>query len=411
MMKPPLNAILLGDSEIDEFRIAQRLESEGRPVDALRINTAEGFREALSARTWDLVVCGHTAPRRLAPAALALVREQGLDLPFIVVSEAIGAERAVEIMRSGAHDLVFQNELDRLAPAVERALEAAAQRRTQQEAEKARRNAEQELRNSHEELELRVRERTAELSAANERLRELDRLKSEFLATMSHELRTPLNSIIGFTSLVRQELTGPLNEEQKKQLGMVYNSGKHLLELINDLLDLSRIEAGRIQLDQEPFDFSSVVAEVVAQIKPLAQAKRLLLRPQVPPGIVPMIGDRRRCLQILLNLAHNAVKYTEKGSIDIIVRCEGALLRIHVIDTGPGIKPEQLGHLFEAFRQLDGTARRAYEGTGLGLYLCRKLLGLMQGEISAQSVYGQGTCFTVSLPRRLAGPDKHASLP
>ncbi|MFA5262575.1 MAG: ATP-binding protein [Opitutaceae bacterium] len=264
-----------------------------------------------------------------------------------------------------------------------------------------RKRGEESLRKSQSDLEQRVMERTAELTMANNRLRELDRLKSEFLATMSHELRTPLNSIIGFTSLVKEEIAGPINEEQRKQLGMVYSASKHLLGLINDLLDVSRIEAGHLRLDCTPFDFAGVVAETIAQIKPLALAKRIVLRPQLPPGALPMMGDRQRCIQVMLNLVHNAVKFTEKGSVDILARVATDNVKIDVLDTGIGIRPEQLGQLFEAFRQLDGSARRSYEGTGLGLYLCRKLLILMGGNITAHSVYGQGTRVSFNIPRRL----------
>jgi len=264
-----------------------------------------------------------------------------------------------------------------------------------------RKQGEEALRKAHDELDRRVRERTAELTAANNRLRELDKLKSEFLATMSHELRTPLNSIIGFTSLVKEGITGPLNDEQRKQLGMVYSASKHLLGLINDLLDVSRIEAGKISLNADAFDFAGVVAETVAQMKPLALAKRLAIRPQLPAGALPLLGDRRRCLQIMLNLVQNAVKFTEKGTIDIVVRTEAQHLRIDVIDTGIGIKPEFLDSIFEAFRQADGSAKRTHDGTGLGLYLCRKLLVLMNGTLTVHSVVGQGSRFSFTVPRQL----------
>jgi signal transduction histidine kinase len=242
------------------------------------------------------------------------------------------------------------------------------------------------------------------LVEANQRLEELDRLKSQFLATMSHELRTPLNSIIGFTGILRQGFAGPVNEEQKKQLGMVFGSAKHLLSLINDLLDLSRIEAGKVEIEAEPFDFVEVIAEAVQNLTPLAGQKNLHLATDLPDPVLEMVGDRKRCYQVLLNLANNAVKFTERGEVKISARLEGERLRVCVADTGIGIKPEQMGLLFEAFRQLDGTAKRLYEGTGLGLHLCRKLLALMGGEIGVESEFGKGSRFTFNLPRRLADP-------
>ncbi len=258
--------------------------------------------------------------------------------------------------------------------------------------------AKRELQRSYGELEARVRERTRELTLANERLKELDRLKSNFLATMSHELRTPMNSIIGFTGILQQELTGPLNDEQKKQVGIVFNSARHLLTLINDLLDLSRIDAGRITIEAKPFDFAGVIREVADILAPMIDPQRIVLTTDAAATRLEMTGDRKRCLQVLLNLANNALKFTPRGEVRIFARIGNGRLVAGVSDTGIGIREEQKGMLFEAFRQLDDTARRAYEGTGLGLHLCRKLLDLMGGEIHFESEYGRGSTFTFSLP-------------
>jgi len=201
------------------------------------------------------------------------------------------------------------------------------------------------LRRARDELEERVRERTAELVAANQRLEELDRLKSQFLATMSHELRTPLNSIIGFTGILRQGFAGPVNDEQKKQLDLVFGSAKHLLSLINDLLDLSRIEAGKVDIEREPFDFVEVIQDVVQNLTPMAGQKNLRLATDLPGQAIEMVGDRKRCFQVLLNLANNAVKFTDRGEVKITAGIEGDRVRVCVADTGIGIKPEQMGML------------------------------------------------------------------
>ncbi len=265
-----------------------------------------------------------------------------------------------------------------------------------------------ERKRARDQLEERVRERTADLVQANERLEEMDRLKSQFLATMSHELRTPLNSIIGFTGILRQGFAGPVNAEQKKQLELVFASAQHLLSLINDLLDLSRIEAGKVEVERQPFDFAAVVADVVQNLTPMARQKQLSLVAELPAPAVPMVGDRKRCYQVLLNLVNNAVKFTHRGGVKITAGVQPDQLRVTVADTGIGIKPEQMGLLFETFRQLDGSAKRLYEGTGLGLYLCRRLLTLMGGEISVESEFGHGSRFTFTLPRRLArAPEAH----
>ncbi len=261
-----------------------------------------------------------------------------------------------------------------------------------------RREAEAAVRDARDNLEVKVAARTRELADANERLQELDRLKSQFLATMSHELRTPLNSIIGFTGILRQGLAGPLNPEQLKQLGMVNYSAKHLLGLINDLLDLSRIESGKMETVTERFPLNALVDEVIQTLKPIADQKDLILRSELPASEIELHSDRRKCFQILLNLTNNAVKFTEHGSVIITVQIGPDEVALTVSDTGIGVKPESMERLFEAFRQVDGSARRVYEGTGLGLYLCKQLTTMLGGRISAESEFGFGSRFTFTLP-------------
>jgi len=251
-----------------------------------------------------------------------------------------------------------------------------------------------------------------ELAEAKERAEAADRIKSAFLATMSHELRTPLNSIIGFTGILLQNLAGPLNDEQKKQMGMVRGSAQHLLSLINDVLDISKIEAGQFEVHAEPFDLRGVIEKAAAVMKPAAEKKGVALTVAVGPGVGSIIGDRRRVEQVLLNLLSNAVKFTERGSVALSAavvpeyRPPGAdpaskpvpAVRCTVADTGIGIRPEDLKGLFQPFRQIDTGLARKNEGTGLGLAICRRLADLMGGEIIAESAPGQGSTFAFTLP-------------
>ena len=259
---------------------------------------------------------------------------------------------------------------------------------------------EEALQRSHNELEIKVAERTRELSRANIQLKEVDRLKSEFLATMSHELRTPLNSILGFVGIILQGIAGEINEEQKKQLSMVYNSAKHLLSLINDILDLSRIESGKMEISATGFKIEEVISEVVQTVSPMISQKGLRIVTKIPEGTPEIYNDRKKILQILLNLVNNAMKFTNTGEIIINCTLYNHNLEVAVSDTGIGIKKEKIDHLFEAFRQVDGTAQRRYQGAGLGLYLCRKLVTLLGGKIWVKSQYGKGSRFTFTLPLR-----------
>ncbi len=238
-----------------------------------------------------------------------------------------------------------------------------------------------------------------ELAIAKEHAEAADRLKSAFLATMSHELRTPLNSIIGFTGIILQGIVGPLNDEQKKQLNMVKGSAQHLLSLINDVLDISKIEAGQLQIAYENFDLRSVIEKVVETARPLAGKKGLNLSYAISPEIATITADRRRVEQILLNLISNAVKFTETGSVKIECEPEGDMIEIRVVDTGIGIKKEDMQTVFQAFGQIDSGMTRKYEGTSLGLSICKRLVELMGGQIQLTSEWGSGSTFSFSLPK------------
>jgi signal transduction histidine kinase len=274
-----------------------------------------------------------------------------------------------------------------------------------------RRQAADALREANARLEARVLERTRELALQKEHAQSADRLKSDFLANMSHELRTPLNSIIGFTSLLLKELAGPLTSEQSKQLGMVRGSALHLLALINDVLDISKIEAGQLEIRAEPFDVKAALQKVMATVEPLAEKKGLHLYLLSDADLGIMVSDQRRVEQVLLNLLTNAVKFTAQGVITLFAELtsidpskEGdghaRLLRLRVADTGIGISASDMRTLFQPFRQIDSGLARRHEGTGLGLAISRRIAELLGGSIHAESTPGAGSSFTFTLPWR-----------
>jgi len=240
-----------------------------------------------------------------------------------------------------------------------------------------------------------------ELMEARDAAESANRVKSAFLASMSHELRTPLNSIIGFTGIILNELAGPLNLEQKKQLKMVKGSSHHLLNLINDVLDISKIEAGEVEVSKDKFSLRLVIAQVVESLRPLAEQKGLCLSAQISPEVDMLVSDERRFRQVFINLVNNAIKFTEKGEVRIVCRTRDSRIEVEVTDTGIGIREEEMDKLFKPFQQLDiGTSRR-YEGTGLGLSVCKRILDVLGGTIQVKSQFGKGTTFAFTLPLNL----------
>jgi signal transduction histidine kinase len=265
----------------------------------------------------------------------------------------------------------------------------------------------EQLKQASDELERKIQAATADIAQQNELLRrqaiELEQasaLKSQFLANMSHEFRTPLNAMLGYTSMLMQGVAGQLQAPVKRQLGRIESNGRHLLTVINEILDISRIEAGRMPLQLATVRVPELVGEVKAELEPIIMRSKLTVALDLPRELRPIISDRQKVKQILLNLLSNALKFTHHGSVTIAARQhpKERTMTLSVSDTGIGIAPADQERVFEDFRQLDNSPTRAYGGTGLGLSICRRLAQMLDGQISVQSHVGKGSTFTLTLP-------------
>ena len=268
----------------------------------------------------------------------------------------------------------------------------------------------EQLKQAKGELELKVQEATAELATQNELLRrqhialeQASALKSQFLANMSHEFRTPLNAILGYTHMLLNGVTGRMSDPQRKSLTRIDSNSRHLLALINDILDITRIEAGRMPLTLSTFGVPDLVREVMGELEPMIRRSELDVTTTFGRGLVPIRSDRPKVKQIVLNLLSNALKFTPEGSILIAAAYDGQrrTVSISVRDTGVGISREDQKNVFEDFRQLDASPAREYGGAGLGLAICRRLAHMLGGAIQLVSDLGRGSTFTLELPARL----------
>lgn len=265
----------------------------------------------------------------------------------------------------------------------------------------------EQLKEASAELERKVHEATAELAEQNELLRrqhialeQASALKSQFLANMSHEFRTPLNAILGYTHMLLHGVSGAVTETQRKSLTRIDSNSRHLLALINDILDITRIEAGRMPLTLTRFAMPDLVNEVMAELEPIIKRSNLMVKARIAGKLPLLRSDRSKVKQIVLNLLSNALKFTPSGAVTIRVAQSPAAqaIVVAVTDTGVGIAPEDEGKVFEDFRQLDSSPARGYGGTGLGLSICRRLSQMLGGTIELSSEVGEGSTFTLSLP-------------
>jgi len=329
--------------------------------------------------------------------------EEYVDSPFIeVVQEA--DLRSVIAVPLKAHDkvmgllFVLSHEPHKFRDEDQQVLSALAD-----QAAIAIENAKlfEQVRQHTKELEAKVSERTRELEVANLELEAASRHKSEFLANMSHELRTPLNAILGYTELILDKIYGDVSEKIQEVLERLEKNGRHLLGLINDVLDLSKIEAGQLSLSLNDYSMQEIVQTVVTAVESLAAEKNLALEVSVSPDLTAGMGDEQRIAQVLLNLVGNAIKFTEEGKVRVEAAASNDTFLISVSDTGLGLSEADQKMIFEEFHQADSSSTRKKGGTGLGLSIAKRIIEMHGGRIWVESRPGKGSTFRFTLPVRV----------
>ena len=347
----------------------------------------------------DLIVLDIRMPELDGFGVLAQLRERVSStdyLPVLAITGDVSAEMRQKVLMAGAKDFLEKPfETSEVIVRVENLLTTRVLHRSLQQQNSL--------------LEARVKERTAELEAALSAAEAASRAKSQFLATMSHELRTPLNAVIGFSQHLQKNKAGNLLSQDLVYLERITDNGTHLLRVINDILDLSRIEAGKMLVEHTSISLRDVVTETVAQIAAAPGGLRVEARTTFPADLRPLFTDESKLRRVLINLIGNAAKFTERGALHVAVRAEGGRpMRIDVVDTGIGIPPERLAAVFERFEQADNSTQRRFGGTGLGLAISRTLCELLGFRIAVVSEAGLGSCFSILLDPSASAPSSYA---
>ena len=361
------------------------LEDAGYKV--IELETGAEAMEMIGGNTVDIVIADVRLPDVGGLEILESVREMNPDVAVIMMTGYAGVETAVDAVSQGAYAFFVKPiDPDEIKTTIANAVR------------------QQRLLLENRRLVDSLQRSNQRLLKANEGLKKATQAKSEFLAKMSHELRTPLNVIIGFSQLIMDEVPGKINEEQKQCLDDVLTSSEHLLGLIDDVLDLSKIEAGKMELRLTDTSLADVIEELSSTMAPILAQKKQSLDVEVEGNLPPVRGDKAKVRQVLLNLLSNANKFTpEGGRLKIEVVRNSAWCQVSVIDTGIGLKREDQEQIFEPFYQVDGSGGSEEKGTGLGLPLTKEIIEQHRGRIWVESKYGKGSRFTFTLPLATTG--------
>ncbi len=402
-MKETLRILVVDENEVDRMVVRRALTQAGVCIELSEVTDGRDALATLKTANYDCVFLDYRLPDQDGLALIQRLRAAEIKVPLVVLTAQKDEQIAVDLMKAGATDYLSKSRVcsETLAQVLRHAMRIhRAEMQTALANQQLRETNEQLLRQNQE-----LEQQRQQIQLQNFKLLEASRLKSQFLATMSHELRTPMNAIIGFSQILLRPKFGQLTHQQTDMVERILNNGKNLLMLLNEVLDFSKLEGGRLELKPELFDLTKTINIVVAQMRSLAEAKKLSLRVDIDMQKPLIFNDSVRVRQILINLLSNAIKFTESGCIWVEVKeLPHNQLAIAVRDTGIGIAPRDFKHIFEAFRQVDQSITRKYAGTGLGLAIIDALVQMMGGRIILESKLGVGSMFRIEVPRQLSLP-------
>ncbi|MBW4614295.1 MAG: response regulator [Desmonostoc vinosum HA7617-LM4] len=403
-MEQTLKILVVDGDEAERVAVHCALVQSGVHMEVSEASNGIDAISTLRNTNYDCVFLNYHLPDQNALTIIQKLRFWEIQVPIVVLTTIPDEEIVVELLKAGATDY-----LSKSTASSEILLRVVRNAIRVYRAEKQVELTNQQLRESHEQLIRKHQElekQRQQIQLQNLKLLEASRFKSQFLATMSHELRTPMNAIIGFSQILLRPKFGQLTHQQTDMVERIFNNGKHLLMLLNEVLDFSKLETGRLDLKAEIFDISKVINTTVAEMRSLAEAKKLSLLVQIDLQNTLVFNDPVRVKQILVNLLSNAIKFTESGEVWVEIKeLPANRVAITVRDTGIGIAPRDFTHIFEAFRQVDQSITRKYPGTGLGLAIVDSLVRMMNGKIFLESQLGVGSLFRIELPRQVTSPN------
>jgi signal transduction histidine kinase len=400
-MEETLRILVIDDDDVDRMAVRRALTQACVKMELSEAGDGNEALLALQNTTYDCIFLDYRLPDQDGLTLINRLRASEIKIPLVVLTAQGDEQIAVELMKAGATDYLSKSRVssETLAQILRNALRVhRAEMQAEIALQQLKESNEQLIRKNHE-----LERQRQQIQLQNLKLIEASRLKSQFLATMSHELRTPMNAIIGFSQILLRPKFGQLTQQQTDMVERILNNGKHLLMLLNEVLDFSKLEAGRLELKAELFDLTTVVNATVVEMQSLAEAKQLSIQVEMDLQNPWVFNDSMRVRQILINLLSNAIKFTETGGVWVEIKeLPDSRIAIAVRDTGIGIAPKDSKHIFEAFRQVDQSLTRKYPGTGLGLAIIDSLVRMMNGTIFLESQLGVGSMFKIELPRQIS---------